>query len=121
MCGRRGDADRRPGNAAARGNFAYDWDLGEEWNRWTGLPFVFALWVARPGVELAAAGECLAAARDEGITLLPEIARQAAPIVEIPEAECLAYLRDHLEFRLGVRQRLGLERFFDLAARNGLA
>jgi chorismate dehydratase len=112
-----GDRGMRP----PCGNFAYDWDLGEEWTRWTGLPFVFALWVARPGVELGGTGEALAAARDEGITRLAEIARQAAPIVQIPEAECLAYLRDHLEFRLGARQRQGLERFFDLAARNGLA
>ena len=112
-----GDRGMRP----PCGNFAYDWDLGEEWTRWTGLPFVFALWVARPGVELGATGESLTAARDEGITRFAEIARQAAPIVEIPETECLAYLRDHLEFRLGVRQRQGLERFFELAARNGLA
>jgi chorismate dehydratase len=27
------------------------WDLGTEWRRWTGLPFVFALWVMRPGVD----------------------------------------------------------------------
>ena len=27
------------------------WDLGTEWVEWTGLPFVFAVWVLRPGVE----------------------------------------------------------------------
>ncbi len=27
-------------------------DLGEAWNRMTGLPFVFALWVTRKGVDL---------------------------------------------------------------------
>ena len=25
--------------------YPYRYDLGEEWNRWTGLPFVFALWI----------------------------------------------------------------------------
>lgn len=29
------------------------WDLGAEWVRWTGLPFVFALWVMRPNVDHA--------------------------------------------------------------------
>ena len=29
------------------GSFAEVWDLGDEWCRWTGLPFVFAMWVAR--------------------------------------------------------------------------
>lgn len=27
------------------------WDLGAEWRRWTGLPFVFALWLLRPGAD----------------------------------------------------------------------
>src|SRR5215207_2486610 len=30
--------------------FAYD--LGQEWTDWTGLPFVYAIWAVRPGVEL---------------------------------------------------------------------
>ena len=29
--------------------FVCEWDLAEEWTRWTGLPFVFALWAGRVG------------------------------------------------------------------------
>jgi chorismate dehydratase len=112
-----GDRGMRP----VDGQFEFGWDLGEEWTRWTGLPFVFAMWVARPGAAWPRAAAALGAARDEGVTRLPEIARQAAPVVGIPEAECLSYLRDHLEFRLGARQRQGLDLFFQLAARHGLA
>ena len=100
---------------------AFAWDLGEEWSRWTGLPFVFALWAARPQVPAGQLDRALAAARDEGLTRLPEIARLAAAEIGVPEAECLSYLRDNLEFRLGPRQREGLERFHDLAKRHGLA
>src|SRR5881296_2457604 len=32
---------------AARGTYPQRYDLGEEWKRWTGLPFVFAVWAAR--------------------------------------------------------------------------
>lgn len=32
--------------------FPGTWDLGEEWFRWTGLPFVFAMWVANDGSVL---------------------------------------------------------------------
>ena len=32
--------------------FAATWDLGEEWLRWTGLPFVFAVWAAKGGTDL---------------------------------------------------------------------
>jgi chorismate dehydratase len=109
------------GMTPANGAFEFVWDLGEEWSRWTGLPFVFSLWVARPGVDLRGVEHTLAAARDIGLTRFPEIARREAPLIGIPEADCLSYLRDHLEFRLGRRQRQGLERFFALAARLGLA
>ena len=34
------------------GRFAEVWDLGDEWCRWAGLPFVFAMWVAGRGVEV---------------------------------------------------------------------
>ncbi len=102
-------------------SFEFVWDLGQEWSRWTGLPFVFAMWIARPGVDLNGVGEVLAAARDEGVSRLAEIARREAPAVGIPEAECLSYLRDNLEFVLGDRQRRGLELFCQLAGRHGLA
>jgi chorismate dehydratase len=38
--------------ASATGREATALDLGREWWDWTGLPAVFAVWVARPGVEL---------------------------------------------------------------------
>jgi len=100
---------------------AFIWDLGEEWACWTGLPFVFALWAARPHVRESQIDRALAAARDEGLTRLPEIAHLASPEVGIPESECLSYLRDNLEFHLGPRQQEGLERFYQLAKRHGLA
>jgi chorismate dehydratase len=65
------------------GSFQLMWDLGDEWVRWTGLPFVFAAWAARPGVESSGidvdrvAGE-LEAARDRGVASLAAIAAVAA-------------------------------------------
>ena len=117
---RRGAVDRRPRDDDAPGRFEFVWDLGEEWSQWTGLPFVFAMWVARPGLELRDIGETLAAARDEGLRRLAEIARREAPAIGIPEEDCLDYLRDHLKFHFGPRQRRGLERFYALAAEGGL-
>lgn len=109
------------GIAMADGDFEFVWDLGAEWSRWTGLPFVFALWIARPGVELRGVGAALAQARDMGFGRLEEIARREAPKVELSERECLSYLRDNLKFHFGPRERQGLERFFALAGRHGLA
>jgi len=102
------------------GVFPFVWDLGEEWSRWTGLPFVFAMWIARPGVDLEGLEGILTAARDEGIGQLAEIARQEAPRLGISEEECLGYLRDNLRFQLGSREREGLLAFRRLAAKHEL-
>ena len=102
------------------GTFAFVWDLGREWAEWTGLPFVFAMWVARSDISLAGLPELFAAARDDGASRLEEIARRAAPEVVISEEACLTYLRDHLNFHLGPRQRQGLESFGRMAAEYGL-
>jgi chorismate dehydratase len=119
---------RRPG-----GCYEFIWDLGQQWSQWTGLPFVFAMWIARSSVEsrsgidlqrsidLRRISQALSAARDEGVCRLAEIAHTEAPGVGIPEPQCLAYFRDHLKFHLGQRERQGLQRFAELAAQNGLA
>src|SRR2546425_4687524 len=36
---------------AARHAYPHRYDLGEEWKRWTGLPFVFAGWAARRAAD----------------------------------------------------------------------
>jgi len=100
--------------------YEFVWDLGAEWMQWTGEPFVFALWIARPGVAMNGLGELLSAARDRGVGRRAEIARRQAPAVGLPESECLAYLRDNLTFHFGPRQQQGLERYFTLARKHGL-
>jgi chorismate dehydratase len=52
--------------------FAAVWDLGEQWRLWSGLPFVFAMWVARAGADLQGVEEALAEARDRGLAHLHE-------------------------------------------------
>ncbi|NUQ61025.1 MAG: menaquinone biosynthesis protein [Pirellulales bacterium] len=102
------------------GRFHTVWDLGDQWRQWTGLPFVFAMWIARPGLELDALAEAIAAARDEGVRQADRIAGEESPLVGIPEADCRSYFRDNLRFVLGPRERQGLERYCRLAAGYGL-
>lgn len=109
------------GMISSHDSFQFVWDLGEQWHRWTKLPFVFALWIARPGVDLKGLDRVFAAARDDGIQRLEEIAQSEAPRLGISRADCLSYLRHNLRFRLGDRERLGLETFYRLAGRHGLA
>lgn len=102
--------------------FAEVWDLGDEWCRWSELPFVFAMWTARRSFgESARVAEALAQARDEGLANLEQIARDEAAAVGLTVRECLHYLRDNLHFTLGPREREGLRLFHQHAARLGLA
>ena len=101
-------------------HFAVTWDLGAEWFEWTGLPFVFALWAARPGLDTSTVETALAAARDRGERSLHAIARREAPLLELPLATTIQYLTENLHYRLGSAERSGLRWFHELAVRNGL-
>ncbi len=103
------------------GPFAEVWDLGDEWCRWAELPMVFAMWTARAGVDLCGVDVALAEARNQGLADLERIAQAEAPKVALTTRECLGYLRDNLHFILGPRERRGLDRYYQQAARLGLA
>lgn len=93
-------------------------DLGEEWKKQTGLPFVFALWLLRPGLpELTAIAEGFRDLKDAGEPLIPAIAEAAGR--EIGAELALRYLTDYIRFDLGERERAGIERFRDLLVKHG--
>jgi chorismate dehydratase len=80
---------------ASRGAYPHRYDLGEEWKRWTGLPFVFAVWAARRVASPAAVRrghETLLRSRAWGLAHLDELARDAAWATRLPMATCLEYL-----------------------------
>lgn len=101
--------------------FAATWDLGEEWTRWTGLPFVFAMWGAPQGRDLGLLEEVLSRARDRGCANLAAIARREAPQLGLDERVTLEYLTKNLHYRLGAAERQGLARFHQLAVKHELA
>jgi chorismate dehydratase len=96
--------------------FPFSLDLGEAWNRWTGRPFVFAVWAARPGADLERLNKILSTARDLGLTNVEAIAAEHAPHYDLSYEECLRYLRENLHFHLGDQEKSGLELFFERVA-----
>lgn len=99
------------------------WDLGEHWCTWTGLPFVFAMWVAgsagvRPYQQNIV--EELENARDRGMGDVDAIAAREATKYHLTAEDCLRYFTQQLHFRLGQEERMGLEKFRYLASKLGL-
>lgn len=102
------------------GSFQVMWDLGDEWCRWTGLPFVFAVWAARDGIDVGPLSKHLSMARDAGKANLAAIAAAEASAHGLTVPQCLSYLRDNLHYDLGPRERESLELFRRHAASHGL-
>ncbi len=92
-------------------------DLGAEWTRWTGKPMVFAVWAARPELDLPGLSEMLQASVEFGRGRIEEIVRAEAPRRKIPEGLARTYLNDHIRFTLGEEEREGMALFLDLVRR----
>jgi chorismate dehydratase len=95
-------------------------DLGEEWTRLTGLPFVFAFWAGRPGSVGAAGVRRLQSALAAGLGEVPLIARRHAGGDGARAARYETYLRERIVYRLGEREQAGLREFYRRAHALGL-
>jgi chorismate dehydratase len=96
-------------------------DLGSAWKDMTGLPFVYAFWAGVPGVLSPADVQRLQLARDAGRRDSDEVAAQYFGGDPSLQAFGAAYLRQHIQYDIGDRERAALERFFTLAAEVGAA
>jgi chorismate dehydratase len=98
----------------ALAEYRYAYDLGGEWKQWTGLPFVFAVWVAQrsaPVAEALAVHAALIASRDWGLEHLDALAAQAAIATGVHKNVCLEYLSG-LDYGLSYPHLAGLTEFF---------
>ncbi len=90
-------------------------DLGEEWHRQTGLPFVFAVWALRPGLEkVAAVADGFRALKSHGLAQIERII-SSEPLGD--ETFRRRYLTEHIHFDLGGAEKNGLAHFRTLVAK----
>ena len=94
--------------------YRHQYDLGVEWKAWTGLPFVFAVWVAQrtaPVGDALRTHASLMASRDWGLAHLGELAQQASWATGVSEPVCLSYLSG-LDYGLSYPHLAGLTEFY---------
>jgi len=101
--------------------YPYAYDLGAEWKQWTGLPFVFAVWVAlrtTPVEHSLALHAQRSRSRDWGLANLPELADQASAATGVSRPAALEYLSG-LDYGLRYEHLAGLTTFFGKLAASG--
>jgi chorismate dehydratase len=103
------------------------YDLGHEWQKRTGKPFVFAFWAVRldaldrkpRGLNLA---RTFQRSRDHGLE--PEsvaaIAQEWAPKLGLTEGEVTTYLTDNIHYSLDRENHFGLQLFLNYAQEIGI-
>ena len=94
--------------------YPYAYDLGSEWKRWTGLPFVFAVWVAQRSAPVREALDVharLIESRDWGLAHVGQLAAQASAATGVALETCAEYLSG-LDYRLSYAHLAGLTDFF---------
>ena len=96
-------------------------DMAAAWNELTGLPFVFALWVVRGGVDLSDLPQILARCRTDGLAHAGHLARAHGPSLGLDVSTCYDYLTRVLSYDLGEPELAGFRRFAQMAAALGLA
>jgi chorismate dehydratase len=105
------------------GEYRHQLDLGEEWKRLTGLPFVFAMWMIRgdrAAEEGAALGRILADARRRGADLTDQLLDCYAAEKGWPRELARRYFTEYLRYEVTPAARQGLVRFLELAQGHGL-
>jgi chorismate dehydratase len=92
-------------------------DLAELWHSFTGLGFVFAMWMTRSDT----AAIDFAAARDEGVHHLDDIAGNYASDTGLGRDEMRRYLSENISYSIDETMRAGLDLYFELAHKHRLA
>jgi cyclic dehypoxanthinyl futalosine synthase len=94
-------------------------DLGREWNRLTGLPMLFAVWAARPGVLAPEDVQELARAAQHGLGVRTELAQRFAAQRGGDAERYRRYLTQKIRYGVGPHEMTGLETFLRTAAEKG--
>jgi chorismate dehydratase len=92
------------------------WDLGTAWFELTKLPFIYAVWALRRGLENSVLRRQLREARDFGLDTLDSIVRTRTDYDYDFRKD---YLGWHIHYHLGSDEKRGLAKFIDLLRKHG--
>lgn len=95
-------------------------DLAQEWRKFTGLPFVFAVWMGHADQSLSAHRAEFTASLDFGLAHIDDIASEYAPRLGMTQEAVKVYLTRNIDYSLDEENLEGLKLFYRLAHEVGL-
>ena len=95
-------------------------DMAALWREYTGLGFVFAMWMMCARASPAARRIDFAGARDEGLARTEEIADVYEPLLSLSRDDLRTYLHENISFSMNEEMRRGLDLYFELAHKHGI-
>lgn len=96
------------------------WDMASLWRNYTGLRFVFAMWMLNDSAMDHVRTIDFAAARAEGVENKPEIISEYQKLLGLSRDSLQDYLDNNICFRLDNQMQQGLNLYYELAHKNGL-
>lgn len=95
----------------ANDRFEYIYDLGDHWKQFTGLPFVFAAWVANKPLPIKFVAEFNEALRN-GLVNIKQTVEQYQPLY--PEVSVKDYFSKYISFHLTTSKKQALQQFMKM-------
>ena len=96
------------------------YDLAREWRKFTGLPFVFAVWMGHRDAHLHRSKSDFVASRDFGLGHVDDIAAEYAPKLGLSPSFVRVYLTRNIDYSLDEENLQGLKLFYKLAHEVGI-
>lgn len=107
-------------DAPVQSVFEYELDLGQAWHEWTGLPFVFAVWVCRKDAALGDLPLMMHECLNANLADVVNLAETHAPDRGWPVELAIRYLSQVLEYRITDASLAGIEHFAKIGGQLGL-
>ena len=96
------------------------YDLAREWRKFTGLPFVFAVWMGHASACFSRRRADFAASRDFGLNHVEDIAAEYARKLGLTPSFVRVYLTRNIDYSLDEENLQGLKLFYKLAHEVGI-
>ena len=96
-------------------------DLGQSWFEFTGLPFVYAIWVVKRDHRIPGLNNLLKSAKEAGIRSVKALAVTESQRLQLTHERCLNYLTNSIRYDFGKDEIKGFLAFYQHAVSLGLA